>query len=76
MDIKTKCNIGDTLYFLKNNAVAVRDIKEISIAITKDEIKIFYCYNTYPDTIMGTNPPIIVNEKDCFYTKQDLLNSL
>lgn len=77
MEIKTKYNVGDALYFIENNKIINREIEHIGVKVTENlniSIK-YYCY-TMPKEVMDTNPLIGVNEEDCFPTKEELIKSL
>lgn len=77
MKIETKYNIGDTLYFLENNKVVTHEVLGVQITIDSyDNITTVCNYKQYPITAMGANPPIPVNEKYAFLTKEELLESL
>jgi len=77
MKIETKYNVGDKLYFLKNNEVIIRQIEEISLVVNKNKTTKITCgYRQYPNDIMGSNPIKYVNEIDAFFTKDELLKSL
>ena len=74
MDIKTKADIGDYVYFLANNKIITTIVRCIRIEVAeqtsqfgpRENIAIYY----------DTNKSNKVHEKDIFITKQELLDIL
>lgn len=76
MEIKTKYNIGDEVYFIHNNKVNNSRIKSIEVT----------CISNY-DALYPTEPKVVITyhvminntrycEYDLFKTKEELINSL
>ena len=85
MQINTKYNIGDSLYFVENNKIVSREICGVNVEIFKvnecvnefrNKFTIVYKYLKYPKEVMGENPILYVNEEDAFITKQELIEKL
>ncbi len=71
MTIETKYNIGDTVWFMKNNKLTQGKITVITVeSVIGNSILISHGLNN-GDT---TRPPY--SENELFPTKQDLINSL
>lgn len=75
MEIKTKFNVGDEVFYLKDNIVQCKPIDSITIRVyPNDEIVIVYdfivCKQEFRNVYEGKN------EKQVFATKQELLESL
>ena len=74
MEITTKANIGDEIFFLADNKVKISTIRHIKIEVTdiitnfgtEDHIVILY----------HTSDKSIIYEHNVFLTKQELLDSL
>ena len=75
MKIETKYNVGDNLYFLENNEVVIKEIVDIETWSNTNITNIKYGYHLYPPSVMGSNPLKHVNEKNAFFTKEELINS-
>lgn len=71
MEIKTKYNIGDTIYLMYNNAVSCTSIDKISLTIDREKTTLLY--GVYPH--MGGSI-IWYKEREFFPTKEELLKSL
>ena len=69
MEIKTKFNIGDTVYYMKNNRVCKNKVSQI-------EIKVYVTHNQDTKYQVEVYPERWVLEYEAFATKQDLINSL
>ena len=69
-------NIGDLVYFMRNNEIQQAEIKEIRVITYKDETtrkistKVLYLVDFW------TNEPIEVNSTDCFFTLDDIIDYL
>lgn len=66
MEVETKFNIGDNVYFITDNKVQKMDITGISISVNGNEPKIEYTLH------FDTN----INENLVFASKEELLKSL
>lgn len=74
MNITTKADIGDYVYFLANNKIITTIVRCIRIEVAeqtsqfgpRENIAIYY----------DTNKSNKIHEKDIFLTKQELLDSL
>lgn len=68
MEIKTKFELWDTMWFIKGSNVVSKTIKHIRVEIKEDKEPSYYCwYNIHVEAI---------NEKLAFKTKEELLESL
>lgn len=71
MKIYTKFNLGQQIYYMKDNKVTSHEVLEIKIGVE---------YNHYfaKDVLINykLNNGAIYEEEDIFATKQDLLDSL
>lgn len=70
MTIRTKFTVGDTVYFLYNNAITSGVIKECSISIggNKDQLRIREAYHVIGDDA--------INASSLFSSLEDLLKNL
>ncbi len=66
MEVETKFNIGDNVYFITDNKVQKMDITGISISVNGNESNIEYTLH------FDTN----INENLVFASKEELLKSL
>lgn len=69
MQITTKFNITDYVYFLEDNKVNFSKIIEININIQSNKVISSYCVDS-------SNLDKFKNENQLFATKQELLDSL
>lgn len=71
MEIKTKYNIGDTVYYLSDNTVKCSTIEFITIYINnyKNSVTITY-------TVRDYNSYNYITKEELFPTKEELLKSL
>lgn len=69
MEIKTKFNIGDTIYYMKNNRVCKNKVSQI-------EVKVYVTYKRDIKYKVELCPELWIPEYEAFGTKQDLINSL
>ena len=67
MEIKTKFTIGNDVWFMDDNQPRKAEITQITIEVGKDNIMILYHYQTLTDNI--------VNERRCYATKKELVES-
>jgi len=79
MQIETKFDIGDTVFFIEENKVQQATIKRISINVNESNSQFGYGYK--PDARIrystdSSNLSKYKNEEQLFKTKQDLLDSL
>jgi hypothetical protein len=76
MHLKTKFNIKDRCYFLQNNSIVEREIKQINILIDNKTLNIIYTFlGTEEEGIMSV-PIWSIDEKKCFIEKEDLIKTL
>ena len=66
MEIKTKYNIGDTVYIIDGSRIKRAVIEDIWIAAIEGYTKISYRFKLYP----------MKPEAECFATKEELINHL
>lgn len=66
MEIKTKYNIGDTVYIIDGSRIKRAVIEDIWIAAIEGYMKISYRFKLYP----------MKSEAECFATKEELINHL
>jgi len=71
MNIQTKFNISDDLWFIYDNSVKKMNVHSINIIVTPTKDIIFYIFNDNRDSYLCQ-----VNEDSCFGTKQELLDNL
>lgn len=71
MEIKTKADIGDEIFFMSNNTVNTVEVEGIIISVKN--ISQMYYKKTKIIYIIGT---LELDENQVFLTKQDLLDSL
>lgn len=82
MTVKTKFNVGDTLYTIHNNKVEKITVKEINIEINKKHINVLYKsveeFLPFPSMsgFCGDQFTIDRPEEELFSTKEELLKSL
>lgn len=72
MEIKTKFDIWDTFYFMRDNKIISEQVKYIEINVWKnpffvEKISIYYIY-------LSDNSKR--SQDSCFKTKEELINSL
>jgi len=73
MNIGTKFNIGDEVYFMRNNCVVENSILNIEINCFIDTIQILYGFSALKN---GKSRDFMLYEHDCFANKQELIDSL
>lgn len=66
MEIKTKYNIGDTVYIIDGCSIKRAAIEEIRMVAIEGYMKITYLFKLYP----------MKPEAECFATKEELINHL
>lgn len=72
MDIKTKYNLGDTVFIINGAKAKKAIINNIYIDASKivvTHIKIEYSFSNYPSVVKRT-------EEQCFSTIEELINQL
>nr|UWH96384.1 MAG: hypothetical protein [Bacteriophage sp.] len=69
MEVKTKFNIGDTIYFMYDNKVCNSSVRSVSVWIGKESTDIKY----YMDRDKGRIP---ITEDESCATKEELIASL
>lgn len=69
MEVKTKFNIGDTIYFMYDNKVCKSSVRSVSVWIGKESTDIKY----YIDWDKGRIP---ITEGESYATKEELIASL
>lgn len=74
MNITTKANIGDTIFFMECNKVTSEEVKHIKIEISNKQH--LYTEKTSISTLYYTNNESQIYEKDVFLSKQNLLDNL
>ena len=78
MEIKTKYNIGDKVFFIQENAVHQGFIKEIAVYVSNDGYsdiqREYYDIKSYEKAIDKEYKK--VNQSLIYKTKEELLNSL
>lgn len=74
MTIETKFNIGDTVWFLKNNKVTSMEVWCIEVSATKIYVKPTYVF--FRAATSQNEGHLYFAEEDCFQTKEELLQSL
>ena len=74
MDISTKANIGDTVFFMSGNKVTTGQVKYIRIEIREVPIPLGFKNQVTIVNHISNNYRIL--EQDVFLTKQELLDSL
>lgn len=81
MDIKTKYNVGDSVYVLNTKTVKIeqRTVTGIGIRVDDDKSDIEIRYFTWKgnsETSLYKDSSIITDEKETFSKKEDLINYL
>lgn len=66
MEIKTKYNVGDTLYTIEHFKIIKFEVARIYVFTYENGVNIFYSSKNYIDH----------NEKECFKTEDELINKL
>lgn len=66
MEIKTKYNVGDTLYTIEHFKIIKFEVARICIFTYENGVNIFYSSKNYID----------YNENECFQTEDELINQL
>ena len=76
MTIETEFNVGDTVYYFKNNEIIEDDIKKIEITVQSNDEDDWYAeYYFWEDPQVGvTHKNLDINE--IFATKRELVESL
>lgn len=69
MEIKTRFNIGDTIYFMYDNKVCNSSVCSISVWMGRDSTDIKYYVNRDKDNIL-------ITEDKSYATKEELIASL
>ncbi len=75
MEIKTKFNIGDTVYFMDNNSVSFDTIVSINIFILEEarrECNVIVTQETYRVRLKS----IPIDGRQLYTSKQELIESL
>jgi hypothetical protein len=73
MEVKTKLNINDDIFYMAQNKVQQEKVKNITINLVGSKV-IASHFETH--ILYITNFDVTVNEKFAFSTKQELLDSL
>ena len=74
MEIITKANIGDEIFFLADNKVKTSTVRYIEIKITEDATQ--FGYKETITTVYYTSHSNKLYQNEIFPTKQALLDSL
>lgn len=69
MEVKTKFNIGDTIYFMYDNKVCNSFVRSVSVWIGKESTDIKYYMDRDKDRIP-------ITEDESYATKEELIASL
>ena len=74
MDIKTKYNIGDKVFYIHNNQLCKGAVHDIHVLVFPDGLKrnISISYSIRNFSILKS----LIFEKDLFGTKEELINNL
>lgn len=67
MEIKTRFNVGDTVYVFRRNSIFVTQIKDIKIYCYKDRYRVDYSIldNDYTSGVTVSEDELFDNEEDC-----------
>lgn len=67
MEIKTRFNVGDTVYVFRRNSIFVTQIKDIKIYCYKDRYRVDYSIldNDYTSGVTVSEDELFDNEVDC-----------
>ena len=67
MEIKTKFNVGDTVYVFRRNSIFVTQIKDIKIYCYKDSYNVDYIIfdKDYTGGVTVSEDELFDNEEDC-----------
>lgn len=66
--IRTKFDLGDTVYFLSNTTARIIEAKVVEV--------VFYIEKGKTTLYYKTEPYSMVREDRCFATKEEIINSL
>lgn len=73
MNLKTKFNVGDSVWFIYNNKVENKEIYSIDINVNSKNTVINYDISLFPEKPHATTKK---PENTVYKTKQELLDSL
>lgn len=75
MEVKTKLNVGDKIYFIRNGRIDTAKIDMVEIKVRKSFTEIYYFWEEY-DGLNERHEWRHVSEKLAFSTKEALVEHL
>lgn len=75
MEVKTKLNIGDKIYFMRNGRIDTAKIEMVEIKVRERVTDIYYCWEEY-DGLNERHEWRHLSEKVAFSTKEALVEHL